>query len=153
MTDSLLTIRECAEKLGLSEGQLREMARTGRLPANKQAGRWLVQAAALEKVTPLRKGVRRVRGRLAEGTSLDDMTHRLLGRGTVVADPTRPGKRSAAAVAEAVAVEHQLDPTSRGHDTAALPPGMKGKARAAQSKALQHMEQRLDKPHPPERSL
>src|SRR5579883_1666885 len=103
MTDGLLTIRQCADKLGISEAQLRKMARSCRLPAEKHAGRWLVQAAALEKVTPIRRGVRRVRGRIAEGTSLDDLTHRLLGRGTVVSDPRRPGKRSAAALAEAAA--------------------------------------------------
>ena len=153
MTDGLLTIRQCADKLGISEAQLRKMARSCRLPAEKHAGRWLVQAAALEKVTPIRRGVRRVRGRIAEGTSLDDLTHRLLGRGTVVSDPRRPGKRSAAALAEAAAIDHQLDRASRGHDTADLPLGLKGKARAAQSKALEHLEERLDKPHIPERSL
>lgn len=153
MDEQLLTIRECAAKLGLSESQLREMARTGRLPANKQAGRWLVQAAALDKVTTLQPGARRIRGRVAEGVSLDDMTHRLLGRGRVASPPTRRGKASPAASAEAAAIEHQIDPTSRGRESAPLPPGVQGKARAAQRKNLEHMEQRLDRPHAPERSL
>lgn len=153
MADRLLTIRECAEKLGISQSQLRELARQGQLPASKQAGRWLVQASAIENITPLKRGVRRVRGRLAEAVALDDLTHRLLGRGKVVSAPTRRGNTTPERAAEAAAIQHQLDPASRHREPVAVPQGLKGRARAAQSKNLEHLEDRLDKPHPPERSL
>ncbi|HVA24298.1 MAG TPA: helix-turn-helix domain-containing protein [Chloroflexota bacterium] len=150
----LLSIREVAALLGMAEGQLRELARLGKLPATKQAGRWLVESAGVENVRPLRSlGPKRVRGRLAEGVALDDLTHRLLHKGPVASDPRRRGHQPAALAAESEAIEHQLHPGRLGETATPLPPGLKGRARAAQGKALEHMEERLDKPHPPERSL
>ena len=153
-TSRLLSIREVADLLGMSEGQLRELARQGKLPASKQSGRWLVESAGVENVRPLRSlGPKRARGRLAEGVALDDFTNRLLHKGPVASDPHRRGHQSAAMAAETEAIEHQLHPGTLGEAATPLPPGLKGRARAAQGKALEHMEQRLDKPHPPERSL
>jgi excisionase family DNA binding protein len=152
MEERLLTIRECAQKLGVSESQLRELARQGKLPANKQAGRWLVLSSAIENVTPLR-GIRRVRGRVAESTSLLDLSHRLHGRGTVVSQPKRRGKISPERAAESAAIDHQIDPESIRREPVTLPRGIKGKARAAQSRNLDLLEERLGKPHAPERSL
>ena len=153
-TGRFLSIRECAERLGMSESQLRDLARQGKLAASKHAGRWLVESASLENVRPLRSlGPRRVRGRLAEGVALDDLTHRLLGKGTVAAVPLPRGRASRALAAETEAIEHQLRPGIRGAAATPLPAGLKGRARAAQGKALEHLEERLDKPHPPERSL
>ena len=153
-TSRLLSIRECAERLGMSEMQLRELARQGKLPASKQAGRWVVDSGEIENVRPLRRpGPKRVRGRLAEGVALDDLTHRLLHKGTVASDPARRGHQPLALAAESEAIEHQLHPGIVGDAAMPLPPGIKGRARAAQGKALEHMEERLDKPHPPERSL
>lgn len=150
----LLSIRECADRLGISEKQLRELARQGKLPASKQAGRWLVESAAIDNIRPLRSaGPKRIRGRLAEGVASDDFTRRLAHRVPVASDPTRRGHVEAARAAETEAIEHQLHPSTFGTDLAPLPPGLKGKARAAQGKALEHMEELLDKPHPPERSL
>ena len=153
-TGRYLSIRECAERLGMSESQLRELARQGKLAASKHAGRWLVESASVENIRPLRTlGPRRVRGRLAESVALDDFTHRLLRKGTVSADPVRHGVPSRALAAESEAIEHQLHPGIRGDTAARLPSGLKGRARAAQGKALEHLEERLDKAHPPERSL
>ena len=150
MASNLLTVKEVAERLGISERQLREMARAGTLPASKHAGRWLIEAASVENVRPLRRlGPKRVRGRLAEGAAVEDFTHRLLGGGRLIS----PFQRRGAQTAEAEAIEHQLDPSSLADDTARLPAGLKGRARAAQAKALEHLEQRLNKPHPPERSI
>ncbi len=153
MTDRLLTIRECAAKLGMSESQLRELARQGKLPASKQAGRWMVESTALDKVMPIRRGIRPVRGRIAESTSLQDLGHRLLGRGTVVSRPKPSGSVTKERVAETTAIDHQIDPKSIRREPIGLPEGIKGKARAAQSKNLDSLEERLGKPHPPERSL
>jgi excisionase family DNA binding protein len=148
----LLSIREVADLLGMSERQLRELARQGKLPATKQAGRWLVEAAAAEQVRPpQRLSPRRARGLVAESAALDDMTHRLLHKGTVAADPAR--RVPEALVAESKAIERQLHAGVVGESATPLPPGLKGRARAAQGKALEHLEERLDKPHPPERSL
>jgi excisionase family DNA binding protein len=155
MAGELLSIKEVAERLGMSESQLRELARRGKLPASKHAGRWLIQAAAVENVRPFKAlGPRRVRGRLAEDASLDDLTHRLLRRGGRVVSPLRHrGQQTAERAAEAEAIEHQLGPSLLGERAGALPPGPKGRIRAAQSKNLEHLEKRLDKPHPPERSI
>lgn len=153
-TGRFLSIRECSERLGMTEKQLRELARQGKLLAAKRAGRWLVEPAALENIRPLRSlSPKRLRGRLAEGTSLDDLTHRLLHKGTVAADPARHGGEPRALAAESEAIEHQLHPGVVGQPVTPLSSGMKGRARAAQGKALEHLEEWLDKPHPPERSL
>ena len=154
MTDGLLSIRECADRLGMSERQLRELARLGKLPASKHAGRWLVSLADAEQARAQRSlGPRRVRGRVAETAALDDLTHRLLHRGTVVAARSPHGREAAAPAAEREAIEHQLHPGQVGEARQRLPDGIQGRARAAQGKALEHMEERLDQPHPPERSL
>ncbi|HLQ35711.1 MAG TPA: helix-turn-helix domain-containing protein [Chloroflexota bacterium] len=128
-TGRLLTIRECAERLGMTEGQLRELARKGKLPASKQAGRWLVQSAELDTFRPVRRlaPATKKRARLAEGVAVDDMIHQLLHKGLSVTPPASKQQQAPATVKE--------------------------RARAAQGKALEHLEQRLDKPHPPERSL
>ncbi|HEX6511106.1 MAG TPA: helix-turn-helix domain-containing protein [Chloroflexota bacterium] len=153
-TGQLLSIRQVAERLGMTEDHLRELARTGKLPASKHGGRWLVEAAAADNVRLLHgAGPRRVRGRLAEGVALDDFTNRLTGRGMVVSPPRRRHRLNAAQAAEATAIDRQLHPGSSGGEPAQLPPGIKGRARAAQRKALDHLEQRIEKPHPPERSL
>ena len=153
-TRRLLSIRECAEQLGMSESQLRDLARQGKLPASKHAGRWLVESAGVENVRPLRSlGPKRVRGRVAESVAMDDLTHRLLRKGTVASEPRRRGHQTAGLTAESEAIDHQLHPGTLGEAPTPLPPGLQGRARAAQGKALEHMEQRLDKPHPPERSM
>ena len=128
-TGQLLSIRECAERLGMSEGQLRELARKGKLPASKHAGRWLVQAGALEGIRPARRitPATKKRAQLAEGVAVDDMIHQMLHKGLAVTPPASAKQKAPATVKE--------------------------RARVAQGKALEHMEQRLDKPHPPERSL
>lgn len=54
-----LTLAQAAEKLGKSVRQVRYMIRTGRLKANKDGGRWAVDAADL----PLTEGQDRARSR------------------------------------------------------------------------------------------
>jgi len=126
--ERLLTLREVAEQLGMSAAQLRELARQGKLPASKDAGRWLVEAGAVDSIMPLKRVPSRpIRGRMAQATSLDDMTHRLLHRGTVVSRPAPAGT--------------------------ARPKGVQQKARVAQAEALEHLEERLQEPHAPERSI
>jgi excisionase family DNA binding protein len=153
--DGLLSIRECADRLGMTESQLRELARKGKLPASKHAGRWLVARQALDDFHPARKltPATKARARVAEGVALDDMTHQLLGRGTVVSEPAARRRLSPEAAAEAAALRHQLHPTEADGGSLPLPTGLKGRARGAQREALEHLQERLDKPHPPERSL
>jgi|GEM_PF-4855022 excisionase family DNA binding protein len=129
MASELLSIKEVAERLSMSEAQLRELARTGKLPATKQAGRWLVQATDLEGFRPVRRlsGATKRRARLSEGLAVDDMARRLMHKGTAV--------------------------TPRAPRTAKLPPTMKERARVAQTKEIELMKERLEKPHPPERSI
>jgi len=147
MTDQLLTLRQVAERLGVSPGQLRELARTGRLPANKQAGRWLVEAAALDSLAL--PGGRRQRARVAQGMVLEDMAHRLHGRGAIVSEPVRGKPRTRAMAAEAEALDHQLG--VGGGD--GLPAAGVARSRQAQQKNLANLEQRSQKPHTPERSI
>ena len=127
-SQQLLTLRQVAEQMGMAPAQLRELARQGKLPASKHAGRWLVVAADVPSIKPLpRVSPRPMRGRLAQTAALDDMTHRLMHRGTIASEPTR--------------------------GTAARPRDIAQKARAAQSEALEHLEERLHEPHAPERSI
>jgi hypothetical protein len=150
-----LSIRECAARLGMTEGRLRNLARQGKLPASKSAGRWLVLAADLETFRPMRRlmPATRARARTAEGAALDDMTHQLLHRGTVVSDPARKRVLTPGLAAESTALRHQLHPQDADGGSLPLPAGVKGRAREAQREALEHLQERLDKPHPPERSL
>lgn len=124
----LLSLREVAEQMGMSPAQLRELARQGKLPASKHAGRWLVEAADLPAIQPLRRVSRRpIRGRLAQTVALDHMTNRLLHHGATASEPNR--------------------------STPARPASLSGKAHVAQGEALEHLEERLQQPHPPERSI
>ena len=150
----LLSLREVAERLGISVDQLRDMCRRGTLPAQKHGGRWLVQAADVPPATALQKaGPRRVRGRIAEGVALDDMTHQLLHRGTAVASPKRSARLSPERAAAAAAIDRQLEPNSADRSSLPLPAGVKGRARQAQRKVLEHMQERMDGPRAPERSI
>jgi hypothetical protein len=150
----LLSLSDVAAQLGMSAQQLRSMCRKGQLPAEKHAGRWLVQASDVPKVSPLRRlAPLRARGRVAEGAALDDMTHQLLHRGTVVSRRARRGRQSAAGLAASDAIDNQLDGGQPAPPSLPMPAGLAGKARKAQRKALEHMQDRRNRPHPPERSL
>ena len=146
--DHLLTIREAAEWMGMSPATLRSLARQGLLPAEKHAGRWLVQAGALDGIE-----VRRSRARQAEATSLDDLTDRLLGRGSVVGKRPSGSLASPAQVAESAAIEAQLSPGAVAERPLAMPAGRRGRVRQAQREALEHLRERLEEPEVPERSL
>jgi len=150
MAEPLLSLREVADRLGLSPAQLRQLARQGKLPASKHAGRWLVELADLDKVAP--PGVSpatRGRARVAEATALSDFEHRLHGGGAVVSEPRQSDLRPAAAIQESAAVDRQL-----GLGDASVPPvARKERVRDAQRKNLEALRDRIEKPATPERSI
>jgi len=123
----VLSIAEAAARLGMSPARLRELARQGKLPASKHAGRWLVESAGIETFERPPAAARRERAVMAEGVALSDMEHALHGRGTVVSEPVR--------------------------GAVPAPTTIKARARAAQQKNLQSLQERLEKPHVPERSI
>lgn len=121
MSEPLLTLREAAERMGLSVARLRDLARKGQLPASKHAGRWLVEVEALQPI-PISSQAGRAHG--AESAALNDLASHLQHRGVVVSEAkAQPGRT----VAE--------------------------RAHSAQAEALDHLQQRLDKPQVPERSI
>ncbi|MBV8086459.1 MAG: helix-turn-helix domain-containing protein [Chloroflexi bacterium] len=125
-SSGLLSIAEAAARLGMTPARLRDLARQGKLPASKHAGRWLVESATLEQLeVPGAK--KRERAVMAEGVAVSDMEHLLHGRGTIVSEPQR--------------------------GTPAAPRTVQGRARAAQEKNLESLQERLVKPQIPERSI
>jgi excisionase family DNA binding protein len=126
-SSGLLSIAEAAAQLGMTPGRLRELARQGKLPASKHAGRWLIEAAGLATLELPALLRRRERAVMAEGVAVADMEHLLHGRGTIVSEPQR--------------------------GTPPAPRSLQGRARAAQEKNLESMRERLEKPVVPERSI
>ena len=144
-SSSLISLREAAERLGMSTAQLRELARQGRLPASKHAGRWLVESGSLAEFEP----PQRRRAREAQGRALADIEHGLRGHGALVGEPVRSRPQSRAAAAARAALDEQLGLTTRSD--AAQAGG--SPVRQAQRRNLEALAERLDKPHPPERSI
>ncbi|HEU0169735.1 MAG TPA: helix-turn-helix domain-containing protein [Chloroflexota bacterium] len=126
-SSGLVSIAEAAAQLGMTPGRLRELARQGKLPASKHAGRWLVEAAGLATLELPALSKKRERAVMAEGVAVADMEHLLHGRGTIVSEPQR--------------------------GTPPAPRSLQGRARAAQEKNLESMRERLEKPVVPERSI
>jgi len=126
-SSGLLSIAEAAARLGITPGRLRDLARQGKLPASKHAGRWLVESANLEQLELPATPRKRERAVMAEGVAVADMEHLLHGRGTIVSEPQR--------------------------GTPPAPRTVQGRARAAQEKNLESLQERLVKPQVPERSI
>ena len=54
--NEVVTVEQAAVALSISPGRVRVLIRTGRLPAGKFAGRWVVQRSDLQLVQERRPG-------------------------------------------------------------------------------------------------
>ena len=153
-----LTLRQVADRLGLSLSSLRRRVASGEFPAEKLHGKWSMQLHDVHEIeTRPAKAPRsgKIRAQLAESESLGHLQGRLRRQGALTSAPIPAGSlESRGRRAERAALEHQLNPgAGEPSAPAAVARGKQQRARLAERESLDDFLNRPSRPEPRERTI